>query len=137
MKSRLDWMDVERSIVIDLKTTRDACEFDFARSAARYEYHTRAAFYSDAYLAKFGVRPRFVLVAVEKVPPYAVAVYRVGEDLLHAGRRRYEALLARLVTCRERDEWPGICDDRELELALPPWTPGLDDELEVNTCARS
>ena len=131
-KSRFDFIDVGANVVLDLKTTRDASEIEFGKASARYDYHTRAAFYSDAYRQKFGEYPTFILVAVEKVPPYAVAVYRIPAEAIDAGRRRYEGLLARLLDCQKTDWWPGYCDDQERELALPAWAPGLDDELELD-----
>lgn len=130
-KSRLDWADVATHTIVDLKTTRDATEFEFGRSAARYRYHVRAAFYADAYFAKFGAMPTFVLLAVEKEAPHAVACYRIGEDAIEAGRNEYQDLLARLLHCRENDEWPGIGRDVEMELMLPDWAYGASGDLEL------
>jgi hypothetical protein len=130
-KSRLDWVADEEPLVLDLKSTTDATPLEFGKSAARYEYHVRAAFYADAYEAKFGVVPAFILVALEKEPPYSVACYRVPEDAIDAGRRVYEKLLARLETCLASSSWPGICDDQEIDLVLPPWASGMMDELDL------
>lgn len=130
-KARLDWYDPETNVVVDLKTTRDASEFEFGRAAARYDYPTRAAFYCDGVAAVFGELPTFVLIAVEKEPPFAVAVYRIGEDAIDAGRRRYTDLLARLKHCRDTNEWPGLCDDAERELTLPEWYFAGQSDLEL------
>lgn len=130
-KSRLDWVDLEHDVVVDLKTARDACELEFGRAAARLRYHTRAAFYSDAYRTCYGKDPTFVLVVVEKEPPFAVACYRVPSDLIEAGRREYDELLGRLKYCRDHGEWPGIARDREVELVLPAWAVAHDDGLEL------
>ncbi len=131
-KGRLDWVDPGQNLVIDLKTTRDATEFEFGRAAARYKYHTRAAWYADGCAARFGEMPGFVLIAVEKEPPYAVAVYRIGDQALDMGRNDYEKLLIQLKVCRERDEWPGICGDSETELMLPEWLYAQADGLELD-----
>jgi hypothetical protein len=131
-KGRFDWLDVGAGVVVDLKTARDASDLEFGKAAARLDYCARAAFYSDGYAAKFGELPRFVLIAVEKVPPYAVAVYRVGEDLIEMGRRKYEKLLGELALCLERNEWPGLCHDQETDLLLPPWALMGDDGLDLD-----
>lgn len=131
-KSRFDFLDLGANVVLDLKTTRDASEIEFGKSSARLDYHTRAAFYSDAFRDYFGHEPTFVLVAVEKVPPYAVAVYRIAPEAIEAGRRRYEGLLAQLLICQAADRWPGYGNDEERELALPAWAPGLGDELDLD-----
>lgn len=130
-KSRLDWVDLDSDVIVDLKTTIDASEVDFGRAAARYRYHTRAAFYCDAYRARWGKEPTFVLIAVEKEPPYAVGVYRIPEDAIDAGRNEYEDLLARVKLCRESGHWPGPAGDRESDLVLPAWVFAGDDDLEL------
>ncbi|MDQ3096794.1 MAG: PD-(D/E)XK nuclease-like domain-containing protein [Chloroflexota bacterium] len=130
-RSRLDWIDPEAGVVVDLKTAREATEFEFGRAAAQHQYHTRAAFYCDAYQAKFGSAPEYYLVAVEKEQPYAVAVYRVGEDALDVGRRSYEKLIGQLKGCLEADSWPGIANDEIAELQLPAWVFSGDDALDL------
>lgn len=130
-KGRTDWMDLGSNTIMDLKTSRDASEFEFGRSAAKYAYAARAAFYADGFKTCYGELPSFVLVAVEKDPPYAVAVYRVPEFVIDSGRRAYEKLLGRLKNCRDNDRWPGIAGDMETDLVLPEWAFGADDELEL------
>lgn len=128
-KSRLDWVDADNDVIVDLKTTINATESAFGRSAAQFHYHTQAAFYSDAYRARYGKEPSFVIVVVEKHAPYAVAVYRVPSVVLEAGRSEYERLLMRLKTCLDTGRWPGIMDDAMVELQLPEWAYGSGDGL--------
>lgn len=130
-KARFDAADFDRNVIIDLKTARDASEFGFGRAAARLSYHVRAAFYCDGYVAAYGHEPRFVLIAVEKTPPYAVAVYRVPTFAIESGRTRYEELLGKLHGCLAADEWRGLNDDQELELHIPDWAIAGDDDLEL------
>lgn len=91
---RLDF--VGDGIVGDLKTTSDASPEAFQRSVLRYGYYIQAGHYIDG-LAVFELLPRFMFIAVEKDPPYAVGVYELDEDLLVDGirqariaRRRYQ-----------------------------------------------
>ena len=93
----------------------------------------RVNFYADAFKAAYSYagEPEFRLVVVEKVEPYAVAVYRVPEDAIHAGRLEYTELLDRLKLCRERNEWPGIANDTETDLIMPPWAFGPAKAQEI------
>jgi hypothetical protein len=109
------------SVVVDLKTTRDASPDGFAKSIAQYRYHVQAAFYSDGFRAAFGEPPRgFVFIAVETEPPHLVGVYVASADMVLRGRAAYEADLATFKACRDADSWPGY-SDAPLTLDLPKW----------------
>jgi len=110
-------------LIVDLKTTADASPWGFGRSAAKYDYHTRAAWYADGYSEATRRHARFVLVAVETKPPFDVVVYSVPPHVMEAGRAVYRRLLDRWRQCSGDDYWPGIADD-ELELELPRWALG-------------
>jgi hypothetical protein len=78
-----------------------------------------------------GVRA-FLLIAVEKDPPYGVAVYQLDEELVEAGRRAYMADLALYASCVERGEWPAYSSEVEV-LDAPAWmTMTTKDEEEKN-----
>lgn len=136
-KSRLDKRVPGARVVVDLKSAASACPFEFARSAARYDYHARAAFYLDAVRHLTGEEYRWVFVAAEKEPPYAVAVYSLPDDAIDAGRRKYEELLGKLKHCRKHDEWPGIEGDKETDLVLPAWCFSPDDGLVLQIGGES
>ena len=61
-------------VVVDLKTCTDASTEAFTREAVKYGYDFQAAFYSDGVKENLGKYPKFVFIAVEKKPPYAVNV---------------------------------------------------------------
>lgn len=123
-KSRLDRRLTDLDVVLDLKSTIDAGPDSFGRSAAKYNYHARMAFYLDAVQIAHGRRCRAVFIAAEKQPPYQVAVYSLPDDAIQAGRELYTRLLVDLLQCQESGEWPGIEMDQETELHLPPWAFG-------------
>ena len=108
-------------IAVDLKTTEDASAFGFARSVAKYRYHVQAAFYSDGIRHASGHEVRaFVFLAVEKTPPYAVAVYQLDDQGVEAGRVEYKRLLLDLADCKISNKWPGY-SDRVETISLPQW----------------
>lgn len=125
-KGRLDFI-ADCGAIVDLKSTRDGSPTGFAREVLRYEYHAQAAFYVDGYAAMTGRHLPFVFVAVETKAPHVVQVYRVSDEDLDLGRERYALMLAHLNVCRSESKWPGYAET-EMELALPRWHRGSDDE---------
>lgn len=121
-KVRFDLVDVDRELIVDLKTTRDASNDSFGRSAHSYLYNARAAFYCDAYEQTHGHTPRYVLIAVEKVPPYHIGCYELDPEDLETGRAKYERWLATLDQCERTNRWPGLNNDELVDLRMPPWS---------------
>lgn len=117
-------------VIVDLKGTKDASPKWFPRDAANYLYHLQAAFYSDGYEAVVGVRPRYVIVAVELAAPHDVVVYQLDEDTLAAGRETYREALQSVAACRKAEQWPGAAGGAEMVLELPSWAFPREDDLE-------
>jgi hypothetical protein len=110
-----------RNVIVDLKTCEDASPSGLSRSAAKFRYHVQSAMYLDAYEAATGSRAvGFSFVAVEKTPPYQVAVYAASSEFVAAGRREYQSDLARYAECLATNQWPGYGDE-VLTLDLPKW----------------
>lgn len=119
-RARYDWLTSE-GVLIDLKTTQDASPAAFSMSCAKFRYHVQAAWYLDSYLAATGDLPMsFIFIAVEKAPPYAVAVYELDAEAIEFGRQLARRDLARYATARELDVWPGYADTVQ-SLSLPAW----------------
>ena len=119
-KSRADrWVKAKR-LVVDAKTTEDASPEGFARSVAKYRYHVQDALYRAGFLACGEPIDHFALLAVEKEPPYAVAVYTLDADAVARGYALARANIETLQTCLERDEWLAYSNGVS-ELSLPRW----------------
>ena len=77
-------------IVVDLKTTRDASPAGFKKSVRMFRYDVQAAWYLDGVNKGFAkgeeMFTTFIFIAVEKEPPYGVAVYQLDEDDVQKGR---------------------------------------------------
>ncbi len=118
-KLRADWITSDR-IVTDIKTTEDASPEEFGRSAAKYRYHVQGAYYTDGLEAN-GFRPEaFVFVAVEKKPPFAVAVYFLDNTAIERGREIYKRDLGVYTSCRESGIWHGY-SNQATALQLPSY----------------
>lgn len=103
-KARLDHWDAEHLRATDLKTCRDALQFE--KQIANLHYDRQAAFYMDG-LTALGFEPReFCIVAVETEPPYGVRSAPVGDRTLADGRRKYRKALRALANAKQSDNWP-------------------------------
>lgn len=120
-KCRPDWHSDDRRLIADVKTTDDASPRGFLRSVMKYRYHVQAAFYSQSLQAE-----EFLFLAVEKKPPYAVAVYTTPPELIERGLREAQEDLRQLAACRAGNNWPGYGDEIQ-SLAVPTW---LQDDTE-------
>lgn len=120
-KGRLDRL-LATNTIIDLKTTDDARPGAFNRRAAEMGHHIQAAYYVDglAAAADLDVDPEFLIVAVEKTPPYGIACYCVEPETLQKGRDEYKRLLTIYDACIQSGNWPGY-PPSILPLTLPPW----------------
>jgi len=119
-KARIDYVHRKRSILIDLKSTRDASPNDFSKSIYNYGYYQQSAFYSDGWSVLTGDPTAFVFLPVEKKPPYEPAAYEMREQVIYAGRQSYRQALDTFAECKKKDEWPGYANEVVM-LSLPQW----------------
>lgn len=127
LKCRPDYLpddiDPERDYIpiIDLKTTVDATQDGFRRSAIKFGYHQSAAWYMDG-LAAAGIKSdaQMVFIAVEKTPPYLVAVYDLKEEALIVGNELNRQAVETYESCRALDIWQGI-PEHSRSLAIKPY----------------
>jgi PDDEXK-like domain of unknown function (DUF3799) len=113
------------NFIADIKTVPALCggRDAFASHAWDRGYFTQAAWYLDMLedltmtpddqleappgLMEFiGLREQFVFIVVEKAPPYAVALYEVGEDTLAKAREINTARFEAFRRCVQSGEWP-------------------------------
>lgn len=127
-KGRIDYLTTR---VVDLKTTRRQTTREFARDASAMLYHGQIAFYHDGAIAAGLLPPDApapLLVAVQTVEPYDVAVYEYTDAALAAGRALYRRLLDQYGACGDADWWPGIAPDI-VPLDVERWAPGAEENL--------
>lgn len=116
---------VNRGYIIDLKTTSDASPEGFEKSMMKYRYHVQAAWYLRGYEAATGIKPEgFIFIAVEKNPPYSVAVYLCDDLSIEIGAREADEDLDVFVKCSEIGKWHGYGGEKDLILPI-----GLPDYI--------
>jgi hypothetical protein len=119
-QARLDLLSSRTPTIVDLKTTVDASRDAFRKAIWNYGYHIQAAHYlAGARVLGLDVR-HFVIVAVEKEPPYGVAVYRLMEDVIGAGDEERSLLLGRWRDCVDGGVWPSY-PERVQPLVFENW----------------
>ncbi len=119
-RARADYFVPTLRMAVDLKTTVDASAEEFRRSVAKYGYHRQDAFYRSAFAAVGCPLDHFVFVAVEKEPPYAVAVYSLDGEATLKGSESIARDMTTLERCFRENDYPGYpCEIQTL--TIPPW----------------
>jgi hypothetical protein len=127
IKGRVDALKVVddmESVIVDVKTTSAGADYGtFSRQAASLNYHVSAAWY--CHLAGLNGLPpaRFYWIAVEVVPPFAVAVYEIHPDALDLGVGMMNDALGLIAECEDEGVWPGYAPEVQC-LNLPSWVYG-------------
>lgn len=124
-KARPDaWND---TLVVDLKTTMDAGMRGFQQSAYKFGYYLQAGLIAEA-LASIGiVMEKFVFVAVEKEPPYAIGIYVLDDDGIAFGIAQFDQLMQNLAQCEYAGTWP----DYGIQVLNVPKYAAYDSLLEI------
>lgn len=116
------------NLLIDLKSTTDASFVSFRKSMANYTYDIQAAFYLDGVSEVLQRKhENFVFIAVEKAPPFGVAVYHINEAAIEVGRELYKKLLKKAKEDREKNQlgYPQLIQT----IDLPAWAFDLESRL--------
>lgn len=119
----------ERSI-FDVKTTLDASPEGFKKSIYDYGYHRQGGFYPRIMALLDQQYQHFGFIAVEKEPPFAVAVYRLTDEAMELGWRTAEDALAKYGRCERSGKWPAYSEEI-VDIGLPDWaTRKLEKAIE-------
>ena len=123
VKCRPDGWNVEKGVLFDLKSTEDASPEGFARTVAKYRYHVQDAFYRHVIASATNCDAddlSFIFVAVEKKPPFAVALYQLDELAALQGWVDAREDLRKYRYAETTDKWNGYSPRIET-LSLPRW----------------
>lgn len=123
-----------RTFPIDLKTTNNATERNVRRVVADLHYDLQAAIYRRLIeLTRGDTTGPMVQIYVETEAPYAVNVFELShEDVIEAGRRKFEFIMREHRACIEADEWPATSAEYpEGMRVLTPAIWYLDSTLDL------
>jgi exodeoxyribonuclease VIII len=128
IKCRPDALLPERA-VLDLKTTQDASPRGFAKSVRGFGYDLQAYFYLMAATELEGLGcQQFAFIAVEKEPPYAVAIHTLSMEYLKWAKNQVMLTLDQIKRAQDSGDfttgWPEVN-----VIGKPAWL--LDDASEA------
>jgi len=115
-KARVDRALRHKRVAADLKSCIDGSLEPFARAAHNYGMHRQHAFYATGFAALGEPLDFFGFVPVEKVRPYACAVYQLTREDVEKGARLIRRDLRRLADAVSTGEFPAY---PMADLALP------------------
>lgn len=119
-KSRLDYYVESLAMIVDVKTTEDASWDEFRRDVAKYDYHVQDALYRSAALSLDMPVQHFVLLAVEKSPPYALAPFTLDAEGIGRGYQAARRDIDTLAHCMNTGRWPGYSETIQT-IEVPFW----------------
>lgn len=119
-KGRIDLALFEQHAIGDLKTTIDGSAARFAMDAWKYGYAMQAAAYIEGAAHNGIAVTDYLIIVVEKSPPWCTAVYRLSDAAIELGMRRWKEAKAIYARCIETGEWPGYPAEIQ-ELSAPNW----------------
>lgn len=111
------------SVIVDLKTCNDASTNAFSKDAINLGYDLQSAMYKTG-VERYEKKPhKFVFIAVEKEPPYAVNIMEVDDAMYTKGYDDFRTYLGTLKYCRDTNNWYGYTGERGIPnaLSLPAW----------------
>ena len=131
LQCRTDWFNADgcsltngRPYIVDLKTTESLSGEDFGsfeKVVFARGYHRQAGFYLPLVTEITGGPVfDFFFVAVEKIEPFGVAVYRMSDAACALGQDETLDDLRRLKRCYDSKEWPNI-EPIVRDLGVPNW----------------
>lgn len=115
------WTQQEYPCVIDLKTSRNPTERDFAMAMWNFGYHIQAAHYLAGADAVASAPRKWVFIVVRNEPPHLVKVYDFHESGIDFGRTERDQIMAQLKEAKDSGLWPGYPPGID-SINLPHWT---------------
>lgn len=108
LRARPDNLPFNMEIIPDIKTAADASLDVYERAATRFGYFMSAAHYLDVIDLIYGEAKRsFVLITIEKEPPYVVTIDQLDAVDIDMARLRNRAALNKFAECLKTGNWHG------------------------------
>ena len=120
-KSRMDYYVPARAMVVDAKSCIDASHKGFKKAIFNHGYHRQHALYREGLAVLGHPAEHFVFLAVEKTPPYGVALYTIDDRGVDAAYQSIRRNIDELARCIRLDVWAGYNDEHIQTIETPPW----------------
>ena len=120
LKCRPDVVPQADGVLVDIKTTTDASPDAIRNTVMNFGYAMQGGLAAMVMKAAIGFTVTdFVLVFIEKSPPYAVNITPIDSEWIWFAQRQVRRAINRFAKCVEAGEWPGY--DTEQTAHLPEW----------------
>lgn len=130
MRCKPDYLSLEASVIIDVKTTRDASPSEFAKSIASFGYHRQAWLYRYAVAQKHNVWCRFIFAVVCTEQPYESALYELSDLSMSEGGKEAIGLVNEFKTRSESGDWSSEWSKGIVPIDLPKWYKSVFYEVQ-------
>lgn len=118
-------------VIVDYKTASNADTFHFVRDIYKYGYHFQSAMYGEGVRINLGLGklPRFIFIAQEKKPPFAINRIELPEDVIQLGYDKFREFIGIYHDCKQADWWYGYNGvyNETNEAYLLEWVKDGDD----------
>ncbi len=116
--------------IFDYKTCQNCDEQHFGKDIIKYGYHVQDYFYKEAFFQKYGVVPRFVLIAQEKDYIDCAALWEVQPCDVAIGQRVANKAIKEIKARLNIGNWKPFKGGVQ-SMNLPSWfyTKNMEDEL--------
>lgn len=117
-KFRADYINKEKRIIPDYKTSVGASPYEAIKSIARYQYHLSAAHYVTGAERLFGGEWRFPFIFQEKTLPFAIGLYEMRKSSMDRARAQRSKYLMKINEGYQANHWPDYsgCGIRKVEV---------------------
>lgn len=125
-----------KTFLADFKTACDVSPERFWKSVWNFHYDLQGAYHTDVYNDAMPEKPAdpkiYVIIAVEKEPPYATAVYTLGERELNLGRNSDRRGWIRALSdyrnyLIEKHEKHSLVNSNQISYGMEPMTLSFPD----------
>lgn len=128
LKTRPDVCKVNKCVVIDIKTCKDASPGNFGKDAANFNYPIQAALQMRGCIES-GLMPvvnKYYWIAVEKVAPFNAQIYEFEIQEWDWAYMRLDYYLRLIKQAREENKWVGYSQQSDnkwgiMPIKLPLW----------------
>jgi hypothetical protein len=141
-KAKLDYLDIEGSLLIDLKTTSDPLDDDsIMRTITKWGFDVQSAFYLELLQKEYNKDFTMVFLMVRNTPPYDVRPILIDPDtdyeFLEIGRDKINLGAKKLRKCYDSGVWEDNSKKPFYIKDIPIWYKKnaqnmIESELEDN-----
>lgn len=129
-KGRIDIL--KPGLIADLKTTFNAEERTFGRTAANQNYAFKLAIYRELYRQEFGEVADVQILVQEIGGDYDTCITNVPDIVLDNKFAEVLRVILHYKVCQSTGSWPGVDKGmKQVELYVPNWAMPEDDLVEV------